>query len=181
MGTDGSPAISDVEQKISNGLEQTNDEIQFFNPILPINESWLRFDVFLKNNLRVALVVTEPKSYTEATTTFYVQTQFGSPTVPFSQNAKIAQKIKSDQLDNLIVAWGFITNNKPIEVGPHQWVSLQTNPNLGQICVIIKLHWEYGFLIYLEYWIVWVGLLILFREMLKFWIEGFFSYFIKSN
>lgn len=181
LGTDGSPSIDTLEQDVSNYLVQNGSVIQELTPILPINENWHKFDVLLENNLTVAIVVTEPQSYNEATTTFYIQTQYGSSTVPYGKIVTIAHGLTSSQFAQLITGWGFQLNHRPIVVGPQQWVSMQTNPKLGEICITTTLGQKYKILIYFECLFVFIGLAILLKEAMRLIIDGFYEYFIRGS
>jgi len=169
-----------VQQQTSSYLGQETKTIQSLGPLVPLGSDWFNFDVSFRNNLKVALVVTQPQSYTVATTTFVILTASASSTVPYQSDVPIAKAVQSNQISNLITGWGFQTNAKPVLVGPHQWVSLQTNPDLGFVCINVSLEGGYyAFLIYLEISAVFIGLAILFREALAFIIRGFGSYFIS--
>jgi len=170
-----------VKQSISKYIDEKIKVIQLVDPIIPISDRWFKFDLFFKNNLKVAIVVTRPQSYNIATTTFFVQTQEGTSTVYFKEEVLISSNKEVDQLNNVVQAFNFITNNGPIVVGPNEYVSIQTDPSLGGICVRVLLGKNYLFLMYLEILIIFIGILILIKEALRLISVGFRKYFGLSS
>ena len=161
-------SLLDVEKSISNYLVERGESIKNFDPILPINEEWLKPDVYFKNNLKLALIVSYPESYNEVTTTSYINTKYGSSTIEYGKTIKIASRIGENDFKNLITNWGFDTNipNKKIIVGAKTIVQMQENPKLGEICVLTDL--PYKKRIYVECLIIWAGLFLLSKEVYKF-------------
>lgn len=175
------PGIMEAQKQISDYLDNASKGIQSFAPLLQFNDEWFKYNVFFLNQLKVALVVSRPPSYTEATTTFSIQTLTASSSIPYSEQQLIASGVKSDDLKGLITAFGLLTNNRPILVGPSEIVELQTNPNLGYVCINVVLQLKYLFLMFLEIWVVWVGLLIILRESLKLTRSGISTYFLDEG
>jgi hypothetical protein len=174
------PGIMEAQKQVSDYLVNTSKGIQSFAPLLQFNDEWFKYNVFFLNQLKVALAVSSPPSYTEATTTFSIQTLTTSSSIPYSEQELIARDVKSVELRGLITAFGLLTNSRPILVGPSEIVELQTSPNLGYVCINVVLQPKYFFLMYLEMWIVWMGFLILFRESLNLTRSGIAAYFLDD-
>lgn len=175
------PGIMEAQKQVSDYLDNASKGVQSFAPLLQFNDEWFKYNVFFLNQLKVALVVSNPPSYTEATTTFSIQTLTASSSIPYSEQQLIASGVKSDNLKGLITAFGLLTNNRPILVGPSEIVELQTNPNLGSVCINVVLQLKYLLLMFLEIWVVWVGLLIILRESLKLTRSGISTYFLDEG
>ncbi len=165
-----------VEIQVIRSLDQVAQEIKSLDPILPLNNDWFKFNVTFSNNFKVAIVTSKPDSYTEATTTFFLETKNGSSTIPYDQKI-IINEVGSENLNSLITNLGFITNNKPIYVPGGSMISLQTNPNLGQFCSLVELSRKYKLLIYIESLIIFIGLLLITKEIISFIKQGFSNYF----
>ena len=175
------PGIMEAQKQVSDYLINASKGIQSFAPLLQFNDEWFKYNVFFLNQLKVALVVSSPPSYTEATTTFSIQTLTASSSIPYSEKQLIASGVRSDNLRGLITAFGFLTNNHPILVGPSEIVEFQTNPNLGYVCINVVLQPKYLILMYLEIWVVWLGLLIILRESLKLTRFGISAYLLDKR
>lgn len=181
LGTDNNTPITTIENNISEYLAKRGNSIQELSPIILINQDWLRYKIFLRNNLKVAIVVSQPKSYNEATTTFNIQTQYSNSTITYGQTQIIAEHLKSDNFNGLITGWNFHAQHNPIVVGTHEWISLQTSSSLGDICIGGYLETKYKWLIYIEFIIILLGFMVLLKEAIGFIKFGFRKYFIDDR
>lgn len=167
---DGSKSIQSTEKLISDKLISNYESLLATEHF---NNKWFRYDIYLQNHMKVVFKATNP-TYTEATTTLTIQT-FDDKfiIIPFNHTGQIANKIPAENIVNLIKDVGMRFNFPPLIWGAGENLEMQTNPNITIMCLSIELYRPYLFIFYIEFFLLIIGIIIVFRETISFINKGF--------
>jgi hypothetical protein len=171
-----------VQGQISDFLTQESATIQSLAPLLQFGSDWFKYNISFRNDFNIELVTTSPQLAVEASTTFFVKTLSGVIAIPFGKEVVIGAGLNTDQITNLMTEIALQPNmNQVLPVYPGGKFLLQAAPNLGAVCIDVSLQSKYFFPMYLELFVVWMGLLIILKEAIALVIFGFKDYFSSKN
>lgn len=173
-------APTEVEKFVEKNLNTEYTHIQSFSPLIQFGEDWFKYDVWLENEFKVAIVIDKIDFYKEATGTIMLATQFGTSTIPFGQNIRIARSIVLSEIPNLMTGFSFITES-PLGVvtPPNTNVRIETNRD-KPLCIYVHLEDDFSIPIYATFLLFLIGFLVAARELVSFIYKDFGSYFTSS-
>ena len=166
-----------AKQKILEKLEYEEKTIKFFDPFIKFGSEWFLYNVSFENKMKLAVEISNPKSYTEHETILTIQSENGSTIVPFGEGKYIAQNIQKEHILEKIKDFNFIIIPNET-VGQNEEVKIQHSPLLGGAIIKIRLikSLKIFLLIYTTFWVFITGILVLIKESMKI-IKNGFAYF----
>ena len=176
-----------ITQQASDILANTYRAIGALNPPVQLFGDWLTYEISVHNASRVAFAIKRSDGsvtdYKEGPVTLLIQTDQASTTVGYDEDKVIAKGISLPSIPQYRIAISseFGVDDWNAKVSKGEPVGMQINVNHGDTCLTVHLETNpYLFLIYVECWVVFMGLILLLKEAITLICKGFGSYFTSG-
>lgn len=174
-----------VTQQVSTMLSEAHRTISVLNPPVQFYDDWLFYDIIIQNKSKAGFAFQrsngEITNYEEAVMNLLVQTDQGFTVIPYGESRVVSSKVPLSAVSNYPVGissrFGVDDWNARFDAGEE--VSPQLNINLGGTCLYLNLNTSPQLLlIYIQCWVVTMGVVLLLRESLVLCLKGP-AYFIS--
>lgn len=176
-----------ITQEASDILAKTYRAIGTLNPPIQLFGDWLTYDISIYNASRVAFAIKRSDGsvtdYKEGPVTLSIQTDQASTTVGYEDDKVIARGISLSSIPQYRIAISseFGVDDWNAKFSKGEPAGMQINVNHGNTCLTVHLATTPDlFLIYVECWVIFMGLMLLLKETFTLICKGFGRYFTSG-